>query len=734
MRRRVILGLLGLAVGGCGRGEAPAVDQSAWAPAQAPRAAAGHDGGLERFVRAGVQERTVFEAGAEIRQLGFMLDGEDPWALRFRALWEDGTWSDWTEVEVTYSEGEMHVARALLAEPALRVEIDAGGGLREGHVELHERVVVDPGATLTRDLPRVVWAPSIAALAPAELVIGRDAWGAREPSKVCGSVVAPYRMSVHHTAAPSDDGGDAAARMRQMQAFHIDTNNWCDIGYHFVVSQGGEIYQGRSDERRPGAHVGGQNAGNVGVSFIGNFQEQEPGEAQLDAGARIMGWVEQTYDIPWERESVRGHREWPGQSTNCPGDNLLAQLDELMARADRPPEYDVTFAASWLEGAEDVVSGGSSAGVPDMFVGGVASAEFVMTNATALGLQGVTWGTSFGAEYLTARDHRVETDWPEGDRATWSLNDANDAEENPSPGELGADAGWVMYAFGEGESKRIWVEFEATRYSFGEADAGLKGWVGRIDGVYGEQDGWDDEVEQNRVAGGEPLRAEARVDVFARDAWLFEGPDAQDTEGWVACGGAESSVAGGVFRAPSGCVRAPEWTSLDADAWDTLVFEVWNTTGRAQIELEFGAGAARTSALVTVGASEREQLLVLPMSELDAWAGEIDALTLRTSAASGFEVGAIWAQRSDTQETSTPRVEYAGQTPAPLRDMGRVDGGDGGGGNGGGGGGGEGSPEGEPITTQGCACATPGAPSRLPVAPAWAALVCFGVFVARRRR
>jgi MYXO-CTERM domain-containing protein len=728
-----------VAVMGCGRGEAPAVDPAGWVPAPGGAVQpAREDGGLRRFVREGEVERAVFEppSGAA-RQLGFMLEGEDPWALRFRAQWEDGRWSDWTEVEVTHSEGRLHVARALLAEPAVRVELDAGGGLSEASVQLYGQVAVDARAPLARDLPRAEWRPSAAAIAPSDLVVPREGWGARDPGKICGGVVEPYRVSVHHTASPADDGGDAAARMRQMQAYHMDSNGWCDIGYHFVVAQSGVIYQGRSDERRPGAHVGNQNAGNIGVSFIGNFSEQEFGEVQMASGARLMRWIKDTYEIPWDRESVRGHREWPGQSTGCPGDDLLASLDELMGLAEQPVEADVGFGWSWLDGVEDVVDTGSSAGVPDMFVGGVARAQVVMTNGTASALRGVEWGTALAPEHLRARDHRIDTDWPERDLSTWAPNDANDVEGNPAPGALGARADWVMNAFGAGESKRIWLELEAARYSFGEQETYVRAWARQIDGIYGVQESWDDAVEENAVVGGELLRAQGRVDVFARDAWLFEGAAPEDTEGWTSCGEAEPArVEGGWLKVASGCATSPAWTSLDADAWDALVLEVRNTGGRAQLDVALGSSAGGR---VNVQASAREQILVLPLAELDGWSGEVGSLALRTDAAQGLEVGAIWLQRADTQATSTARVEYAAQTPASLRDTGFVDivsGGGGefdGGGDGGGGGGGGQEPEGDRITTQGCVCASaPGAPPEAPLA--WWALGFAGVCVMRRRR
>lgn len=254
--------------------------------------------------------------------------------LRVRVR-RDGAWRAWRPAETTWSEAPLHVARLVLETEAGALQLRTDG---RAEVMFHGQVDAVPARV--RGL-----ATRESAIAPEELVISRHQWGARVPDQICGEVVSPYRMSIHHTAAPSDDGGDAAARLRQMQAFHMDNRGWCDIGYHFVVSQAGQIYQGRSDERRPGAHVGGQNSGNVGVSLIGNFEEQVPGDPQLDAAARIVGWVSRTYDIPLRRDVVKGHREWPGQQTACPGANLLPRLEDILERAgDREVEPPVDAA------------------------------------------------------------------------------------------------------------------------------------------------------------------------------------------------------------------------------------------------------------------------------------------------------------------------------------------------------------------------------------------------------
>ena len=243
-----------------------------------------------------------------------------------------GDWSAWAPVEVTWSEPPLHVGRVILEVPADALDLRG-----EGYADVLFHAAVDaPAKARAADLP---YATAERALAPADLVISRHEWGARDPERVCNQVVDPYRMTIHHTASPND-GPDAAGRMRQIQAFHIDGRGWCDIGYHFVVSQAGDIFQGRSDERRPGAHVGGHNAGNIGVCLMGHYDEQVPPEAQIEGAARIVGWASRTYDISLDRDTVRGHQEWPGQATACPGRNLLPRVDDILVLAgevDDPP-------------------------------------------------------------------------------------------------------------------------------------------------------------------------------------------------------------------------------------------------------------------------------------------------------------------------------------------------------------------------------------------------------------
>ncbi|MEO1482623.1 MAG: N-acetylmuramoyl-L-alanine amidase [Myxococcota bacterium] len=156
----------------------------------------------------------------------------------------------------------------------------------------------------------------------------RSAWSAR--ASRCTSNTSFYRITIHHTVGPNNDSLSPAARMRQMQNYHMDSLGWCDIGYHYVVSQDGALWEARPSPRL-GAHVGGANTGNIGISFMGNYMTVAATNAQLNSAAELMVGLSAQNRISLDRGAVRGHREY--SATACPGDLLYAQLPDLLARA-----------------------------------------------------------------------------------------------------------------------------------------------------------------------------------------------------------------------------------------------------------------------------------------------------------------------------------------------------------------------------------------------------------------
>ena len=260
-------------------------------------------------------------------------------ALEARPLSGGAPAGDWMRVTATWSEEDHHVGVAELGRVVdgaqLRIEAAAANQLAQLRwnavipEELDAAGEVGDGPGAAREALR------------AELtglgIVTREAWGARG-TRCSTRDATKRRMAIHYTVTPSQN---AERQLRGMQRYHMDTRGWCDIAYHFLVGVDGTIYEGRPLHLL-GSHVGGQNTGNIGVAFIGCFNSsgcasgwgpRQPPDAMIQSGARLLGALGDVHGIALDRSQVRGHREHSGQSTSCPGDHLLARVDEMVALA-----------------------------------------------------------------------------------------------------------------------------------------------------------------------------------------------------------------------------------------------------------------------------------------------------------------------------------------------------------------------------------------------------------------
>ncbi|GAB2939713.1 hypothetical protein GCM10027075_45280 [Streptomyces heilongjiangensis] len=191
--------------------------------------------------------------------------------------------------------------------------------------------------------------------------LSRAAWGADEKLrfKADGTENSPtafypfQTVTVHHTAMANDDP-DPAATVRAIYQLHAVTNDWGDIGYHFLVDEEGRVYEGRysGDDGMPAHdkdgkvvtafHVGGFNSGNLGIALLGTFTEQGPTEPARDALTRLVRALVRlhgvdplarvTYTNPVngvrkEVPEISGHQDW--MATECPGAVMYQELDRL---------------------------------------------------------------------------------------------------------------------------------------------------------------------------------------------------------------------------------------------------------------------------------------------------------------------------------------------------------------------------------------------------------------------
>ncbi len=150
----------------------------------------------------------------------------------------------------------------------------------------------------------------------------------------------PNQIVYHHTAMASGKS------FQEIVDEFLQTKKWL-TGYHCVIMPDGAIKPFcRWD--RAGNHAKGLNAQSLGLSFHGNFHteladkfsnadgrygNQQPTEAQLHAGARVVAlWVHLYPEIALDFEhAILPHKEARPGHTVCPGSNFkYAEFKQLI--------------------------------------------------------------------------------------------------------------------------------------------------------------------------------------------------------------------------------------------------------------------------------------------------------------------------------------------------------------------------------------------------------------------
>ena len=154
-------------------------------------------------------------------------------------------------------------------------------------------------------------------------------WNARPPrSPVSVLNKRPVRIVVHHTVSANTSvfsRAQAHAHAHWVQDLHMDDNGWLDSGYHFVVSRGGWITEGRHrslSTLRGGSgfvlasHTSGQNEQSIGIANEGAYHDgAQPPAAQWEVLVTLCAYVCGQYGIA--PSQIYGHKDYG--TTLCPG-------------------------------------------------------------------------------------------------------------------------------------------------------------------------------------------------------------------------------------------------------------------------------------------------------------------------------------------------------------------------------------------------------------------------------
>lgn len=171
--------------------------------------------------------------------------------------------------------------------------------------------------------------------------ISRSAWGAAPPVLAMQPHTL-HSITIHHTATPQRAERPLAEKLRALQRFSQTESPlasgrtkppWPDIPYHYYIDPAGRIAEARSLRYAGDSNTAYDPAGHLLIVLEGNFEEEMPTPAQLDALARLTRWHVRRWRIPAERIGV--HKDYA--DTLCPGRNLEYYIPWLRAYAGGQP-------------------------------------------------------------------------------------------------------------------------------------------------------------------------------------------------------------------------------------------------------------------------------------------------------------------------------------------------------------------------------------------------------------
>jgi hypothetical protein len=142
---------------------------------------------------------------------------------------------------------------------------------------------------------------------------------------------APIGLCIHHSLTKDGKTVDGSA----IRKYHIETNGWDDIGYHYLVERVAgkvQIIEGRPVKFQ-GAHCPALNATHLGVCLVGNYDLAPPDAELLGVLESLCASLMRQYAIP-----LRGivyHCDY-SQKT-CPGRQFpKTGLLLALAKEERP--------------------------------------------------------------------------------------------------------------------------------------------------------------------------------------------------------------------------------------------------------------------------------------------------------------------------------------------------------------------------------------------------------------
>ncbi|MGF6271934.1 hypothetical protein ABIB38_000276 [Massilia sp. UYP11] len=132
-------------------------------------------------------------------------------------------------------------------------------------------------------------------------------------------------ITLHHQGEPFKPGTDPHAYLRRLQAWSRLDKGWLDIPYHYVIDLDGRIYGARDIAYAGDTNTDYDPKGHALIEVVGNFEEVEPNQQQLDAVVRLMAMLAAKHRVPLD--AIGSHRDY-SDKTVCPGEHLYRYVKD----------------------------------------------------------------------------------------------------------------------------------------------------------------------------------------------------------------------------------------------------------------------------------------------------------------------------------------------------------------------------------------------------------------------
>jgi N-acetylmuramoyl-L-alanine amidase len=381
-RRSVLFGAAGVAVVGplAVTLDALAADEGSGGATGAPAGEAVPETLAKR--RSGDGKRFMHDAAMPVTHVGLVYTGTAA-ALRVRT---SAGWGEWRQAPSCAGGSDANAGKPVgsglfAASGALAYEVQVAGGGTADVVELN--TVDGPPRAIAAPAGPLPLPPTVSGGAAKQFrlprYLSRPCWGADESWRLNedGTVDTPptfwpvQTLTVHHTGF-DDDQPDPKATIRAIYYNQAVVMDWGDVGYQLFIDADGNVYEGTYSDPDPipvygpdlgadgrplmvnGAHVGGFNAGNIGVVLLGDFTARKPTKkarrsltlvlALLAEAGRLdpvgtTNYVNPISGVQATIDTIAGHRDWHFANPNagatlCPGDTFYPDLPAIRQDVD----------------------------------------------------------------------------------------------------------------------------------------------------------------------------------------------------------------------------------------------------------------------------------------------------------------------------------------------------------------------------------------------------------------